>query len=142
MPFGLCNAPAMFQRLMDLVLAGLQWSHCLVYIDDAMILGTDFETHLQNLEVVLHLLHKSGLKVQPSKCYLFQHEVNYLGHIISQEGIAADPTRLKKWLHGQSLPQPKVFGICQLLQAIYQGFCRDCQATSPADRAPLPLSVE
>ena len=47
MPFGLCNAPATFQRLMNLVLAGLQWSSCLVYLDDIIILGRDFEEHLK-----------------------------------------------------------------------------------------------
>ena len=45
MPFGLCNAPATFQRLMDLVLAGVQWSQCLVYLDDVIIIGRDFEEH-------------------------------------------------------------------------------------------------
>ena len=49
MPFGMCNAPATFQRLMDLVLAGLQWSHCLVYLDDVIILGQTFPEHLDNL---------------------------------------------------------------------------------------------
>ena len=52
MPFGLCNAPATFQRLMDLVLAGLQWKKCLVYLDDLLIIGKSFEEHLQNLQLV------------------------------------------------------------------------------------------
>ena len=49
MPFGLCNAPATFQRLMDLMLTGLQWSSCLVYLDDIIILGKSFSDHLHNL---------------------------------------------------------------------------------------------
>ena len=53
MPFGLCNAPATFQRLMDLVLAGVQWSQCLVYLDDVIIIGRDFEEHMCNLSSVL-----------------------------------------------------------------------------------------
>ena len=53
MPFGLSNAPAMFQRLMDLVLAGLVGSSCLVHLDDIIILGTDFQNHLNNLQMVL-----------------------------------------------------------------------------------------
>ena len=53
MPFGLCNVPATFQRLMDLVLSGLQWSQCLVYLDDVIVLGRTFEDHLDNLHQVL-----------------------------------------------------------------------------------------
>lgn len=56
MLFGLCNAPATFQRLMDLALAGLQWYHCLIYIDDVVILGTNFEKHLQHLQQVFDRL--------------------------------------------------------------------------------------
>ena len=65
MPFGLCNAPATFQRLIDLVLAGLQWSHCLVYIDDVVILGRNFEEHLQHLQQVFDRLRQAGLKLKP-----------------------------------------------------------------------------
>ena len=95
-PFGLCNAPATFQRLMDLVLAGLQWSHCLVYIDDVIVLGRDFEDHLQNLQVVFHRLHQAGLKLKPVKCAFFQQEVQYLGHLISPREVMPDPSKIEK----------------------------------------------
>ena len=71
MPFGLCNARATFQCLMDLVLAGLQWSHCLVYVDDVIILGCDYDEHFQNLQVVFERLLQAGLKLKPSKCAFF-----------------------------------------------------------------------
>ena len=77
MPFGLCNAPATFQRLMDCVLAGLQWATCLVYIDDIIIMGKTFEEHLHHLQQVLDRLKSAGLKIQPSKCHFLQHEVNF-----------------------------------------------------------------
>ena len=64
LPFGLCNVPATFQRLM---LAGMQWSQCLVYIDDIVIVGRTFEKHLQNLEAVFRRLQQAGLKIKPSK---------------------------------------------------------------------------
>ena len=100
MPFGLCNAPASFQRLMDLVLASLQWSECLVYLDDVIIIG-NFEEHLQNLRSVLQQLRESKLKLKPSKCYFFKTEVEYLGHIISRSGVATDSKKTDNH-HGQS----------------------------------------
>ena len=75
MPFGLCNAPATVQNSIDLVLAGLQWSHCLVYIDDIIFLGDSFSNHLHNLESVSAWLRKSGLKLKHSKCSVLQHRV-------------------------------------------------------------------
>ena len=96
MPFGLCNGPASFQRLMDLVLAGLQWSECLVYLDDVIVLGRTFLEHLQNLQSVLQRLRESGLRLKPSKCSFFQKQVQYLGHIISRKGVATDPAKIEK----------------------------------------------
>ena len=100
MPFGLCNALAVFQRLMDLVLSGIQWEHCLVYIDDIVIMGKTFERHLQNLKLVLERLRRAGLKLKPSKCSLFQDKVVYLGHVVTRDGIHTDPEKVNavsKW---------------------------------------------
>ena len=96
MPFGLCNAPASFQRLMDLVLSGLQWSQCLVYLDDIIVLGRSFNEHIKNLNSVFQRLRESGLRLKPTKCCFFQTEVRYLGHIISREGVATDPDKTDK----------------------------------------------
>ena len=96
MPFGLCNAPATFQRLMDLVLRGLQWSQCLVYINDVIIPGRCFEDHLGNLQAVFQRLRQAGLKLQPKKCAFLQRQVNYLGHVVTCDGVAADPTKVEK----------------------------------------------
>ena len=95
MPFGLCNAPATFQRLRDLVLTGLQWSSCLVYLDD-VIFGKTFQEHLSNLAAVFERLRKAGLKLQPHKCSLLQKEVKYLGHIVSESGVSPDPSKTDK----------------------------------------------
>ena len=130
MPFGLCNAPATFQRLMDLVLAGLQWSDYLVYLDNVIVLGRSFREHLYNLKSVLQRLSKSGLRIKPAKCFsFFQSKVQYLGLIISREGIATDPSKTESV---NSCPIPNsvrettVLGICQLLPAVRQGFCKNC----------------
>ena len=101
MPFGLCNAPATFQRLMDSVLAGLQWSACLVYIDDIIIMGRE---HLKNTcktcSRFFERLKVAGLKLHPGKCQFLQKEVYFLGHIVSTHGITPDPqktSKVKEW---------------------------------------------
>ena len=93
MPFGLCIAPSTFQRLMQLVLAGLQWSVCLVYLDDIIIYSRSIAEHLYRLWLVLQRLRHGGLKIKPSKCHFLNKSVKYLGHIISAEGIRTDPDK-------------------------------------------------
>ena len=83
MPFGLCNAPATFQRLMDCVLAGLQWQSCLVYLDDVIVLGRSFPEHLHNLRAVFDRLREAGLKL-------------FLAiYIVSEEGVSTDPAKVQ-----------------------------------------------
>jgi len=93
MPFGLCNAPATFQRLMNSVLAGLPWNSCLVYLDDIIVTGRTFSTHLGNLCQVFDRIRGAGLKLQPSKCALCRPEVSFLGHIVSPKGISTNPSK-------------------------------------------------
>ena len=93
MSFGLCNAPATFQRLMNRVLCDVNWVECLVYIDDTVVIGRTFKQHLSNLGTVLSRLRQAGLKLQPAKCKLCQKEVRFLGHVISENGIATDPEK-------------------------------------------------
>ena len=94
MPFGLCNAPATFERLMETVLRGLHWESCLVYLDDVIIFGKTEEQLLQRMDTVFSRLTNAGLKLKPSKCRLFQKEVDYLGHIVSPTGIRIAPAAL------------------------------------------------
>ena len=87
LPFGLCNAPATFERLMERVLRGLQWERCLLYLDDVLVFGATFKETIANLDRVLARFQSSNLKVKPSKCSLLQSSVEYFGHIISDSGI-------------------------------------------------------
>ena len=96
LPFGLCNGPATFQRLMDLALSGLQWSSCLVYLDDVIVVGRSFSEHLKNLDNVFQRLRNAGLKLKPQKCAFLKKEVLYLGHLVSRSGIATDPAKIDK----------------------------------------------
>ena len=96
MPFGLCNAPATFQRAMQTVLSGLEWRNCFVYIDDILIASPTFEEHLQHLEEVINRLRKANLRLKPKKCLFLCEEVSYLGHIISVNGVSPDPEKIDK----------------------------------------------
>ena len=90
MPFGLTGVMITFQRLMEFVLAGLQWSTCLVYLDDIITFSTTFKEHLECLQEVFIRLCDRGLKVKPQKCKLFWKVVPFLGRVISEKGVATD----------------------------------------------------
>ena len=96
MPFGLCNAPSTFARLMELVLKGLHWKICLIYLDDVIVMGRTFGEELERLKEVFERLARAGLKLKPKKCFLFQKRVSYLGHVVTEEGIAADPEKVEQ----------------------------------------------
>lgn len=87
MPFGICNAPATFERLIVLVLLGLTWKTCLLYLDDVIIKGCNFEEHLNNLQEVFNRFRAAVIKLNPKKCALFQKNVEFHGHTVSTEGI-------------------------------------------------------
>jgi len=96
MPFGLCNAPSTFQRLMQTVLAGLEGKVCFVYIDDILVCSRTFQEHLTHLRAVLQRLRDANLKLKLRKCSFLRPEVHYLGHVISKGGIAPDPSKTEK----------------------------------------------
>jgi hypothetical protein len=95
MSFGLVNAPSTFQRCMDTVMAGLKWKSVQIYIDDVMIASPTFKQHLIDLVTVLNRLKEAGLKLKASKCFFCCTEVEYLGHLITREGIRANPQKIK-----------------------------------------------
>ena len=94
MPFGLCNAPATFERLMSQVMRGLHWKRCLVYIDDILVFGNDFESALHSLELVLTRVAEYGLQLKSTKCNLFRTSVPFLGHIVGRAGLECDPNKV------------------------------------------------
>jgi len=82
LPFGLCNAPATFQRAMDMILAGVKWQICLAYLYDVIVFSRCPEEHLQHLDEVLTRLGYAGVTLKAAKSHFFQEEVEYLGHVI------------------------------------------------------------
>ena len=69
--------------------------HCLLYLDDVIVIAPDFRTHLDRLAEVLQRLQQAGLKVKPKKCELLQMEAKYLGHLVYAEGIETDPEKVE-----------------------------------------------
>lgn len=112
MPFGLCNAPATFQRLMQRCLSGQLVDSTLVYLDDVLVFSQDFPTHLYHLEQVFQAMEKYGLKLRPEKCQLFRREVKFLGHCVSQKGVAPDPEKVsavREWEPPKTVRQVRSF---------------------------------
>ena len=90
MPFGLANAPATFQRLMENCLGKLHLSRCIIYLDDIIVFADNPKDHLRRLKGVFDKLEKADLKLKPKKCEFFKTKITYLGHIVSAKGIETD----------------------------------------------------
>ena len=116
MPFGLCNAPSTFERLMEKVLAGLTWQICLVYLDDIIVYSKTVPEHMNRLEVIMQKFIKAGLKLKPKKCNLFRTQVPFLGHVVSADGVSTDPEKIEavqKWTVPRDLTDVRSFlGLC------------------------------
>jgi len=84
LPFGLSNAPATFQRDIDMILGGLKWKSCLVYLDDIIVFSQSAEEHVEHLRQVFSALRGPDVSLKAKKCNLFQEEVEYLGHIVGR----------------------------------------------------------
>ena len=94
MAFGLTNAPATFQRLMERCVGEMNLKECLIFLDDILVFSQNFEEHLERLEAVFSRLKEHGLKLKPSKCEFFKTKVKYLGHVVSQDGVETDPDKI------------------------------------------------
>ena len=95
MPFGLKNAPATFQCLMNSVLSGLQEAELFVYLNDIVIYSRSLHEHEIKFNNLMERLKQARLRLQPDKCEFLRHEVSYLGHIISADGVKPDPKKIE-----------------------------------------------
>ena len=95
LPMGITNAPSTFQRVMNNVFRGLLNKTVLVYLDDLLVMGRTKEEHLANLRAVLQRLREAQLYCRLQKCNFEQKEVDFLGHVVGQDGLKVDPKKVK-----------------------------------------------
>ena len=95
MSFGLCNAPATFERLMEDVLAGLLWEICLLYLDDVIVHTPTIAEELARLRRVFHRLCDAKLKLNPKKCFLLQKSVSFVSHVVSGNRVSTDHRKIE-----------------------------------------------
>ena len=126
LPFGLAGAPSSFCRLMSIALRDLLWVICLCYLDDIIIFAKTPQELLHRLRQVLDRLREVGLKVKPSKCVLFQKEIKFLGHLVSEHGIEPVPDKLeiiKNWPTPHCLRDVRAFfGLASYYRRFVKGF--------------------
>ncbi|XP_034560089.1 uncharacterized protein LOC117827597 [Notolabrus celidotus] len=116
MPQGITGAPATFQRLMEKAVGDMNLLQVLVYLDDLIVFGRTLEEHEERLLKVLDRLQEVGLKISVDKCQFCQTKVKYVGHIVSADGIAADPAKIEavaSWPRPHNLKALRSFlGFC------------------------------
>ncbi|UYV81543.1 hypothetical protein LAZ67_20001490, partial [Cordylochernes scorpioides] len=128
MPFGLCNAPATFERIMDNVLKNIKWKFCLCYLDDVVIYSPDFTTHLGRIEAVLKCFRESNLRLNGKKCRFGFEEIEILGHVTSKHGIKPADHNVKAI---RDFPRPSktkeiqsFIGLCSYYRKFIKNFSR------------------
>lgn len=128
MPFGLCNAPGTFQRLMERLFGDCRYQSVLLYLDDVIVFSSTVQEHLERLEQIFSRLETQGLKVKLSKCNFFQERVKYLGHVVSSEGVSTDPDKVavvRDWRQPKNLAELRSFlGFASYYRRFIAGFSK------------------
>ena len=128
MPFGLCNAPAMSQRLMQNCLGKQNLTYYLIYLDDMIVFSKMEEEHLQCLHTVFNCFREHNLRLNPTKCEFFWGEINYFAWHISKEGVWPSKENLKavaEFTPPQSYTEISVFRLSGTLPMVHQRICED-----------------
>ncbi|KAG1937128.1 interleukin-1 receptor accessory protein-like 1-A, partial [Pimephales promelas] len=131
MPQGICGAPATFQRVMERTVGDMNFLEVLVYLDDLIVFGRTLEEHQQRLLKVLDRLRDEGLKISLDKCQFGRTSVNYVGHIVSQDGMSTDPSKIEavmSWPKPQTVTELRAFlGFCGYYRRFVKDFSKLCR---------------
>ena len=131
MPFGLCNAPSTFERLMERVLAGLQWKVALLYLDDVIVFSATVEQQMERLRLIFDRIRSAHLQLKPKKCHLFQEEVSFLGNRVSAQGVTTEEDKVqavREWPVPQTVKAVRAF---LGLTGYYHCFIQDYLTAGP-----------
>lgn len=127
MPQGICGAPATFQRVMERTVGDMNFLEVLVYLDDLIVFGQTLEEHQDRLLKVLDRLREEGLKISLDKCQFGRTTVNYVGHIVSQNGISTDPSNIEavaSWPKPRTVTELRAFlGFCGYYRRFMKDLC-------------------
>ncbi len=144
MPFGLKNAPAVFQKVMDKILCMVK-DCCDVYIDDVVIFSKDWETHLCDLKRVLKTIERVGMKVKLRKCVFGRKRLKYLGHIIGEGVVTVPESRVlafKNYGRHKTKRQLRTFlGAIGYYRRFIPGFAEMAANLTPSTRVRAPVKV-
>ena len=125
MPFGLTDAPATFQCLMESCLEDYHLKYCIIYLDDIIIFFKTSEEHIDRLGKVFQKLDEAGLRLKPGKCEFFWDRLGYLGHVVSSRGIETSPKKIAailNWPQPQNITQVRSFlGFCNYYRKFIRG---------------------
>ena len=128
MPFGLTNAPATFQRLMESCLGDYHLKYCIIFLDDIIIFSKTPEDHIARLRMVFQKLDEAGLHLKPSKCEFFRDRLEYLGHVVSSQGIETNPKKIMaivNWPQPKNVTQVRSFlGFCNYYRKFIKGYAQ------------------
>ena len=122
MPQGLVNSPSTFQRVMELVFGDMNQTRLIIYLDDILVYSSTIEEHVATLQEVFRRLTEFGLKLKGRKCHFLQEEVSHLGHVVTAEGIAVDPTKIERIVHWPRPSSPEELRSFLGLASYYRRF--------------------
>lgn len=131
MPFGLRNAPASFQRVIDIILSSGRFKYAIVYLEDIIVFSKNINEHLDKLETVLSILQSAGLTIKLNNCFFMPEYIEYLGHIVRPKELLVAPKTLYA-VQKMTPPRNKMqlrslLGLCN----VYRRFVHDFASVAP-----------
>ena len=140
MPFGLCNAPAAFQRQMNKLFAHLPF--VVVYLDDILVFSRNEEEHAAHLRIMLSILREGKFYAKLSKCSFFQASTRFLGYVVDQEGIQMDPDKvsaIRDWPLPTNVSELRSFlGLCNHYKRFIEGYSIKIAPLNELTKASVP----